>query len=333
MTMDSQKDARRPRVVVGLDDSAGAHAALGYAFTAAARRQADLDIITAYPVNLPWAWEATIDVPDVEGFRAELVRRAEARRAEVGRDAPSVKDVTARVLVARGPAAEVLVEQSEDADLLVVGSRGRGRVRSAVLGSVALRCLTAARCPVVVVHEAEDRGAPAPRPAAEGPQGTRVVVGVDGSAESAAAIRAALREACELRATVEAVAAFSLADVWLDAYGVAPPTADDVRSRVVDRLNAMVGKARAELSAELGSRLPAVRPSVVEGPAAHVLLDRSREASMLVLGNRGHGAVRGLLLGSVALSCAMHATCPVMVVHASAVGQAERTRTAETASA
>lgn len=331
--MDPQKDARRPRVVVGLDDSAGAQTALGYAFTAAARRGADLDIITAYPVNLPWAWDATIDVPDVEGFRSELVQRAEERRAEVGRDAPSVRDVAARVLVARGPAAEVLVEQSQDADLLVVGSRGRGRVRSALLGSVALRCLAEAHCPVVVVHQPADSGTPAPRPAAEEPQGTRVVVGIDGSAPSAAALRTALREAAALQGSVEAVAAFSLADVWLDTYGVQPPTAGDVRTRVVERLDTMVEEARAELSAELGSRLPALRTAVLEGPADRVLLDASTGAGLLVVGSRGHSAARGLLVGSVALSCAMHATCPVMVVHASAVGQAERTRTAETASA
>jgi nucleotide-binding universal stress UspA family protein len=58
-----------------------------------------------------------------------------------------------------------------------------------------------------------------------------------------------------------------------------------------------------------------VRSSVVEGPAAEVLVERSGAADLLVVGSRGRGALRGLLLGSVALHAAMHASCPVTVVH------------------
>jgi len=58
-----------------------------------------------------------------------------------------------------------------------------------------------------------------------------------------------------------------------------------------------------------------VRTTIAEGPAAEVLLQRARKAQLLVVGSRGRGAIRGLLLGSVALHCAMHAPGPVMLVH------------------
>ena len=62
--------------------------------------------------------------------------------------------------------------------------------------------------------------------------------------------------------------------------------------------------------------LPAIRTEDHVGPAGAMLIDRARTADLLVVGSRGRGAFRGLLLGSVALHCAMHALCPVMVVHA-----------------
>jgi nucleotide-binding universal stress UspA family protein len=306
---------RRARVVVGVDDSPAARVALRYAFVAAAHRHAALDIVTAYPVSLPWAWDATLDTPDVDAMREAMNRGAEEQRSSVHGDVPAVADVPVRVLVGRGSPAEVLVEESGRADLLVVGSRGRGAARSALFGSVALHCVTAAQCPVVVVHEsAVDASS---QEAVAGPgQAPRVVVGVDGSPDSRAALVAALGEAATRGAVLEAVAAYSLGEFRTDRGRAPRPTDEEVSAQVRGRLTATVDAARADLPAAVRSQLSGVRTLVVGGQPADVLLEQARGAQLLVVGGRRHSALRGLMHGSVALNCVLRGRCPVMVVHA-----------------
>ena len=176
-------------------------------------------------------------------------------------------------------------------------------VRSALLGSVALHCVTHARCPVVVVHPTSERGRGAPR----------VVVGLDGSDAARAALAAAVEEGARTAAVVEVVASYVLADRWTDLYSVLIPTADRVRAEVRGAAEVVVREVLAERPA--GDPVPDVRLEVVEGAAQDVLVDAAAGADLLVVGSRGRGPVRGILLGSVALHCAMHAPCPVMVVH------------------
>jgi nucleotide-binding universal stress UspA family protein len=305
----------RPRVVAGADDSPGARAALGYALIAAARRHAALDIVSAYPVNLPWAWDSTLDAPDVTPVRESVNRAAEELRSATHREVPAVADVAVRVLVGRGTAGQVLVEESGRADLLVVGSRGRGAVQSALLGSVALHCVTAAHCPVVVVHQ-HAAGDGAPQPTAEPVQEPRVVVGIDGSAESKAALAAALGEAAVTGAVVDALAVYARADFRTDAHRASTPTEDQIRDNVRDRLATTVDAALADLAPAIRSRLSGVRTLVLDGQPTDVLLQQARGAQLLVVGRHGHSVLRGLMLGSVALGCVLRSPCPVMVVHA-----------------
>jgi nucleotide-binding universal stress UspA family protein len=175
-------------------------------------------------------------------------------------------------------------------------------VRTAVLGSVALHCTTHARCPVVVVHPVTS--------AAEAP---RVVVGVDGSTESRAALVAALQEADRTGAEVEVVAAYFPTDYWTDATLVLAQSVEAIRADLERRVDELVSEVVAERTA--AGRASRVRTTIQEGPAADVLLQRAQNAQLLVVGSRGRGAIRGLLLGSVALQCAMHAPGPVMLVH------------------
>jgi nucleotide-binding universal stress UspA family protein len=136
-----------------------------------------------------------------------------------------------------------------------------------------------------------------------------VVVGLDGSDASRVALEQALAEAGRLGAEVTAVAAYSAASYWSDAYVVLVPPPDRLRE------NAQRG-AEAMVSAVVGAAQPAVpvRTTAVEGPAGEVLVSAAEDADLLVVGGRGHGAIRGMLLGSVALHCVVHAACPVMVV-------------------
>jgi nucleotide-binding universal stress UspA family protein len=292
--------------VVGVDGSPGARAALVHAFTQATRRGSVLDVVAAFLPIPVWTGGVPLDVPDVEAIRADTERRAHELVEEVwGHEAlaadAGVAAVDVRVLAAEGRPVPVLLAAAEGADLLVVGSRGRGDVRSALLGSVALHCVSHAPCPVIVVHG--DASASQP---------PRVVVGVDGSETSRAVLVAGLDEAARSGSDVEVVACYVLADYWTD-YGTAlTPTGEQIRDdllRQVEELVRGVVDERAEDPA-----VPAVRIHAAEGAAGDVLVDRSRDAALLVVGSRGRGALRGLLLGSVSLHCAVHAAGPVRVV-------------------
>jgi nucleotide-binding universal stress UspA family protein len=201
-----------------------------------------------------------------------------------------------------GPAAALLVRHSAEADLLVVGSRGRGAVRGALLGSVALHSVSAADCPVVVVPE--------PGRWAEPGADSRVVVGVDGSERSAAALSAALTEAGS-RGSVTVVRSHDVTNLWNDGYGVAGATAlHRVHEDALRRMEAL----SAEILAGSAGAHPDVRRLSLTGPAGAVLVEQAAGADLLVVASRGHGEVRGLVFGSVALHCVVHAPCPVLVI-------------------
>ncbi|TKJ17987.1 universal stress protein [Blastococcus sp. CCUG 61487] len=296
----------RPRVVVGVDGSPGSRAALAHALTAARQRGADLDVVSTFWLEALYSEFGWMVRSEVEPIRRATREQAQALidevRSETGPPAGS-PEPRVRLIVEEGTAGWVLVDRSADADLLVVGSRGRGALRSLVLGSVALHCVTHARCPVVVV-----------RPTGPGGATDRVVAGVDGSPGSRVALRAAIDEAVRRDAEVEAVAAVYLrGDTWIELETL-PGTAtiEGVRREVAARTERRVAEVLAERGEE--SPAPDVRVEVVDGAPAEVLVQQAEGAGLLVVGSRGWRALRGLLLGSVALHCVMHAPCPVMVL-------------------
>jgi nucleotide-binding universal stress UspA family protein len=139
-----------------------------------------------------------------------------------------------------------------------------------------------------------------------------VVVGVDGSAESRAALRYAMEEAARRGTGVQVVSVFLPPQYRLDAYGIAaPPTPDEIRSglRVIARR--MVDEVVADVP--VLAHVP-VELHELEGKPAEVLLGRARGADLLVVGHRGRGGIASALLGSVGLQCVLHAECPVTVV-------------------
>ncbi|NYJ08754.1 universal stress protein [Petropleomorpha daqingensis] len=289
----------RARVVVGLDGSAGSRAALEQAWLRAARSGAVLDVVSVLPVQHVWSRPAP-DVQRQDEALADTQIRARALVDEVVSEGVAGA-VEVRVRAVPGSPAGALVEAAEGAAALVVGSRGRGAVRSAVLGSVALHCVTHARCPVEVVHAAPDQRA------------SGVVVGVDGSAESFGALRVAIGEAVARGTTVRVVAAWEVGNMWSDMYALTGPEKNSVRTRLQDAVASAVADAQQE-AADVHSRPPLLTIDVAEGPPSDLLVTAAEGAELLVVGSRGHGAIRGLLLGSVALRCVVHAPCPVLVV-------------------
>ncbi|TQJ31321.1 universal stress protein [Microbacterium sp. SLBN-146] len=146
-----------------------------------------------------------------------------------------------------------------------------------------------------------------------------IIVGIDGSEPSRAALRYAAEIGPKLGLPVEAVVVWDYPTLaWGDAYYY-PESAESLRSNA-ERLLAV------EVERAFPAGTPAwLRTGIRQGGAAHELIDASRDAAMLVVGTRGHGGFTGLLLGSVSSSCVSHAHCPVLVVRGEASISAEET--------
>ncbi|MCU1626669.1 MAG: UspA protein [Pseudonocardia sp.] len=276
-------------VFVGIDGSAAALTAARWAAHEAARRNLDLVLLAAVTApNGPGRGQ--------ERYREVLHRAAwshlDSAAAEVCFHVPGLQ---VQRSVEDGTAATVLADASKRAALLVLGRSGHSGFAGLLIGSIALAAAARAHCPVAVVG-----GSAAARPEAP------VVVGVEGSAESDAALGYAFEEANARGVRLVAVHAWS--DVVLDP-----------------RLMLLLDWVTVEKSAHafLADRLAGwtgkfpdvdVRTSVVRDRPASALVERSTNAQLLVVGSRGRGGVAGLLLGSVSRAVLPHAHSPVVLV-------------------
>jgi len=133
-----------------------------------------------------------------------------------------------------------------------------------------------------------------------------IIVGVDGSPTSIDALRKAAEIGQFTGAPLEAITA------WQFPFGYDGTFSPEVWSPEEDAKR-VLGSAIAEA---FGAERPEGLTSMtIPGPAAPVLIKRSENATMLVLGSRGRGGFAGLLLGSVSTACAQHAHCPVLIMH------------------
>lgn len=188
-------------------------------------------------------------------------------------------------LTDRGSAAGLLTDLSREAVLVVTGGREYGVLGGLMAGSVSGHVAAHAACPALVV-----RGDPDIRGARE------VVAGFDGSPAAVAALRFAAGEAHRLAAPLKVLIAYR--DRGVEAAGQA-------EGIVWEELTPWRhGETALEASIELADARP--RPA---------LLDAAEKARLLVVGARGLGEIRGLLLGSVSQAVLHHAPCPVAVVH------------------
>ncbi len=135
--------------------------------------------------------------------------------------------------------------------------------------------------------------------------GAMIVVGVDGSEASKAALQWSARQAELTQAALEVVIA------WRPpvTYGYAVDTSDvDFEAKARETVNRLVDEV-------LGADTPvSVTTQVIRGHPAPVLIEAADRADLLVVGSRGHGAFKEMLLGSTSLHCVHHANCPVLVV-------------------
>lgn len=196
---------------------------------------------------------------------------------------------------ASGAPAEVLLDQSMDAELLVVGSRALPTIASVALGSVSNAVATHATCPVVVIRARRE------------PALHHVVVGVDGSVSGERAMAFAF-EVAELRGLSVCVS-----HIWR------PNRQADPDIWTTEREAAEREHRRGWLrkyAAPYIDKYPGVPVTVLvsDGRAATVLSRQSRAADLVVVGSRGHGGLARLLLGSVSQSVLHHAHCSVAII-------------------
>jgi nucleotide-binding universal stress UspA family protein len=283
-----------PRVVVGVDDSRSARQALRWAARQARDLQFPLEVLHAWTVPPPvHADGVRVDAaPFLQDAEATLRGAIDWLRSS-GEELPEVRPQ----LVARST-VDALLDAGENADLLVVGSRGRGGFTGLLLGSVSQRCVQRASCPIAVV--------PADWP---GTGDGRIVVGVDGSEESHCALIWAVRQATRRGVRLVVVNAF-MYHLYVTTHAPTLVLRGDVDEASGQLLERMTDTA---LNA-IGARPPAVELVSVPDAPAHALLESAKGADLLVVGARGRGAVAGLVLGSVSQQCVTHAHCPVVVL-------------------
>lgn len=135
------------RIVVGIDTSKDSHRALRWAVEEARLRDANLEVVHAYPTPDLTALPMVVTLPSDEELRVAAISILDEVLAEVG----GTEDLKVIKTVQAGGAASVLTQVAEGADLLVVGARGLGGFRGLLMGSVSQQSVTHSPCPVVVV--------------------------------------------------------------------------------------------------------------------------------------------------------------------------------------
>jgi nucleotide-binding universal stress UspA family protein len=281
-------------VVVGVDGSEPALRAVRLAADEAGRRNRPLRVVHGFiwpllrvPVEPPPAG------PPGSGLRHQAEEIVAAAVAEAQAAAPEVR-VSGEII--DGQAAAALLGEAPTATMIVIGDRGLGGFTALVTGSVAIQVAEYAECPVLVAR-GTDR--------ATGP----VVVGVDGSPRSQAAVEFAAEEASLRGSRLHAVHAYTH-----------PSSAGpgDIQPLVYEegQLRGEEDRIVAESLTGLDERWPAVpvTRAVSHGRPAAVLAEASRTAQLVVVGAQGRGELSGLLLGSVSQGVLRHADCPVAVV-------------------
>ena len=282
--------------MVGVDGSDSALRAAGWAAAYAAPHGLPLRLVHVYltPISLP---SGVFD----QGIARRAMRAQGRRWLRRARDEATAvaADVPLELVLQPAPVVPALVGEAATARLLVLGTRGLGGFAGLLLGSTAAALAGRTSCPLVVVRGDE----PVP---ARGP----VVVGVDGTHAGEAAIAFAFAEAAAGSRRLVAVHAWtgSVVDAVLLGHSGSLPDFEPEQQEAYEVL--------AERLAGWQEKYPEVRVTreVVRDHPVRALLRYAAGAGLVVVGSRGRGEVRGLVLGSTGRRLLHHAPCPVAVV-------------------
>jgi nucleotide-binding universal stress UspA family protein len=283
-------------IVVGVDGSAASDAAVVWAAREAAMRNVPLSLVHMFKTFVPTFPQ--IPMPDGVGiWQEDDGRKVLEQSVKIAEDAvPTDRKISITSEVKSSPAVPTLVEMSEEAEMIVVGSNGRGAVGRVVLGSVSSGVVRHAKCPVAVVRDE----------ASHTPHFDRapVLVGIDCSPASELAVAIAFDEASRRGVELTALHAWSDAAVyqlpWIDWKSEAE-------------------RSLAEYLAGWRDRYPDVKVNrlITLDHPGRALIEESESAQLVVVGSHGRGGVASMVLGSVSNAVVHSVHTPVIVARPS----------------
>lgn len=277
-------------VVVGYNGTKPADEAVLWAANEAVQR--GLPLVVLYAANFPG-----MTLPpgggQLESETGALDAAKEMTTRGVAEARTAQPDLEVRGESTASSPTRALVEASSRASVVVVGSRGRGTVAGAFLGSVSFTVAAGAVCPVVIVKRDTSTRTVGPE--------HRVVVGTDGSLPAASAVKFAAD-----------VAADRSADLHLICGTGDPATLTFDQEQLRTSAEQILRDARADACRSYPQLTPVTQ--VTDGTPEQALTDASADAGLLVVGSRGRGAFQGMVAGSVSSAVIQRAQCPVVVL-------------------
>jgi nucleotide-binding universal stress UspA family protein len=284
-------------VVVGVDGSPSSLDAVAAAAREARLRGLSLHVVHAFMWPNMHVSLGPAAVGPKDGGLRNIAERVVSDSVEHARTKEPSVEVTGDLIT--GEPLTVLETLSRTASLIVVGSRGMGGFVGLLVGSTAVHLAAYGRCPVLVV-----RGTPAP----EGP----VLLAVDGSPQAEAAVGFAFAEASARGAELVALHAYTN---WTERGDDDPGHPENLVGDA-GRLRDTEERVLAEAISGWQAKYPdvTVNRRLVQERIRPALIEASKDAQLLVVGARGRGGFKGLLLGSTSQAALHHAHCPVAVV-------------------
>ncbi|WP_433663231.1 universal stress protein [Nocardia sp. CA-128927] len=282
-------------IIAAVDGSVISYQAVAWAAVEAGLHHCRLHLVTSMGIEASLGVGMSVGEADVEWLRKDSERILTeatriARTAAPGDEPRITTEVSVEAII------PLLIERSAYARMLVVGSRGMGAFRRGVLGSVSTATTHHAHCPVAVIHG---------NPAIDAVSATQpILVGVDGTSNSVAALDLAFEEASRRKVGLTALHA------WSDVSGLDVPVAG------WDGAQESAQATLAEALAGHTERYPdvTVRRIVLANRPVRALLDESANAQLIVVGSHGRGGFTSMVLGSTSNALLHSVEVPMIVV-------------------
>ena len=289
------------KIIVGVDGSEPSFDAVRWAAYEARRRNAGLKLVSCYTMPAYGGvdgaiYPSSIDVETLKQDSIGIVRHA----IQIVRDIDPqlvVEGVTPMTTPVIGIATSAV-----KGDEIVVGATGHSGVLNGIVGSVTTGVAHRAHVPVIVV--------PSEAQTPIGEAMKTIVVGVDGSPESLLALEWAYTEALASGAELNVVHA------WICPYTISDTSVREVRKPMEFAAAKVLQSSLESLGSRLTDGSVVIHSTLCEQTPAEALLKESEVAEILVVGSRGRGGLRSLVLGSVSRAVLHRAVCPVAVVRA-----------------